>query len=287
MAIANQKLKDYILLVKLRLTLMVVFSAAAGFALASTNGIIWADFWLLCLGGFLVTAASNALNQVIEKDFDILMPRTANRPIATGRMKVSEGVLAAGIMSVSGILILAMFNPMTALLGTISLLSYAFVYTPMKRVSPIAVLIGAFPGAFPPMIGWVAVTGTIGPEAFALFGLQFMWQFPHFWAIAWVAFEDYVKGGYYLLPSKGGRDKGSAMQCVIYCILLIPASLFLYLLGVTGIVSAIIVGLTGLVFLGLAINLYIKCTRKAALLLMFGSFFYLPIALISLIIDKI
>jgi len=282
----SQKISDLKVLTKFRLSMMVVFSAGIGFILGAGAGFVWADFLLLCLGGYCLTGASNALNQVIEKDFDKLMPRTENRPLATGRMSVSEGVLIAGVLSVSGLLILATFNTIVAFLGAISLLSYAFVYTPLKRVSPIAVIVGAFPGAFPPMIGWVAATGYIGMEALILFGIQFMWQFPHFWAIAWVAFEDYAKGGFNLLPSKK-RDKSSAMQCVIYSLILIPTSLLLYFMGVTGLVSAIIVGITGLLYLLASINLYMKCDRKAALQLMFSSFLYLPIVLIALCADKL
>ncbi|MEO1435796.1 MAG: heme o synthase, partial [Bacteroidota bacterium] len=236
------KLQDLKMLVKLRLNLLVVFSSGIGYALAAGPTLDFVNLFLICLGGFLVTGSANALNQVLERDYDKLMPRTATRPIASGRMEVSEAVLYAGLMGVVGIMILGLFNPLTAMIGSISLFIYAFVYTPMKRVSSIAVLIGAFPGALPPLIGYVAFTGFIGPEALALFGIQFMWQFPHFWAIAWVSHDDYIKGGYFLLPSKGGQDKNSAMQCLIYALLLIPVSLFPYFLGTTGIVSAVIVG---------------------------------------------
>jgi len=285
-SLISQKISDLKVLTKFRLSMMVVFSAGIGFIMGAGSGILWSEFFLLCLGGFLLTGASNALNQVIEKDFDKLMPRTENRPLATGRMSVSEGVLIAGVLSVSGLLILATFNPIVTLLGAISLLSYAFVYTPLKRVSPIAVIVGAFPGAFPPMIGWVAATGYLGVEALILFGIQFMWQFPHFWAIAWVSFEDYKKGGFNLLPSKK-RDKSSALQCVIYSLILIPTSLLLYFMGVTGLISAIIVGIAGLLYMLASIYLYIKCDRKAALRLMFASFFYLPIVLIAICAGKL
>ncbi|MEM7102649.1 MAG: heme o synthase [Bacteroidota bacterium] len=286
--IAGSKIRDYYQLVKFRLSLVVVFSAAMGYLLAAgTTGFSWLGLLMLSLGGFLLTGASNALNQVLEKDLDKLMSRTMNRPLATGRMEVSEAVMAAGLMSVAGIILLSMFNPLAAMLGAVSMLSYAFVYTPMKRVSHIAVLVGAFPGALPPLIGWVAATGTIGSEALALFGIQFMWQMPHFWSIAWLAFDDYAKAGYFLLPSTGGRDKQSAMQCVVYSLLLIPVSLFLYWLGFTGLISAIVVGITGAWFSWKAFELYKKMTRKAALGLMFSSFLYLPIVLIALVLDKV
>ncbi len=280
------KIQDYQTLTKFRLSMMVVFSAAMGYILAAPI-LMWAELLKLCFGGFLLSGAASAFNQILEREYDRLMDRTSNRPLAAGRMEVSEAVFAAGLMSLGGLAILATFNSLTALIGAISLLSYAFVYTPMKRTSSLAVLVGAFPGAFPPLIGWVAVTGTLSPEALALFGIQFMWQFPHFWAIAWVSFEDYAKAGFYLLPSKGGRDRNTAFQCLFYALLLIPVSLFLFVMGITGLISAVIVGLAGVIFAGLAFNLYIKLDRKSALMLMFGSFIYLPVALIALVIDKV
>ncbi len=284
----GQKIKDYGLLFKFRLSLTVVFSAAMGFLLAMGGTIDWAGLGLLCLGGFLLTGASNALNQVLEKDYDKLMARTADRPLATGRMSVSEAVLVAGLSSVTALVIFAIcFNPLTAFIGSLSLISYAFIYTPMKRVSPVAVFIGAFPGALPPMIGWIAVTGTMGVEAIALFAIQFIWQLPHFWAIGWVAYDDYLKGGYKLLPSDGGRDRNTALQCVAYAILLIPVSLLPYLLGLTGTVSAILLLIIGSLFAYTTINLYRKCDKKAALTVMFSSFVYLPLALLLMVIDKI
>ncbi len=287
-SLLGQKIKDYGLLFKFRLSLTVVFSAAMGFLLAMGGSIDWSGLGLLCLGGFLLTGASNALNQVLEKDYDKLMPRTANRPLPTGRMSVSEAVLAAGLSSVIALMIFAIyFNPLTAFIGSLSLISYAFIYTPMKRVSPIAVFIGAFPGALPPLIGWIAVTGTLGAEALILFGIQFIWQLPHFWAIGWVAYDDYLKGGYKLLPSEGGRDKNTAFQCVAYALLLIPVTLMPYIIGLTGWVSAILLVVIGLLFAGTTVNLYRKCDKKAALTVMFSSFLYLPLALLLLVLDKV
>ena len=273
------------MLVKARLTSMVVFSAGIGYVLGAGYNFSWVGLAVLCLGGFLITGASNALNQVLEKDYDSIMKRTANRPLATGRMSVSEAVMAAGFMSLIGITLLALFNPLTALIGTVSMIIYAFIYTPVKRVSPIAVLIGAIPGALPPMIGWVAATGNLGIEALALFGIQFLWQFPHFWAIAWVGNEDYTKAGYKLLPSKGGKDKQTALQCLIYTLFMLPMGVSLFWLGVTGWISAVIVTGAGLMFTYYAWKLYKECTDKAALHLMFSSFVYLPVTLIALMMD--
>ena len=203
-------------------------------------------------------------------------------------MSTSEAILAAGIMSLSGLALLALFNPMTVLLGGLSLISYAFIYTPMKRVSPIAVLIGAFPGAFPVMIGSVAVTGTITPLAMALFAIQFLWQFPHFWAIAWMADEDYKAAGFNLLPSVEGKlDSSVGWNSFMYTLFMIPASVAPFALGKTGMVSAIVLGIAAIVFAYFAFQLYKKCTREAARQLMFCSFFYLPIAQIALALDKV
>ncbi|MCH2021463.1 MAG: heme o synthase [Saprospiraceae bacterium] len=285
----KQKLNDYKLLVKFRLSLLVVFSAFITFLLGSTVVSIEA-LLILSLGGFLVTGAANALNQVIEKDFDKLMKRTSNRPVAAGRMEVSEAVLAAGLMSVLGLLLLASFNAETALLGAFSLLSYAFIYTPLKRVSPVAVWIGAIPGALPMAIGWVAAGGNlIGPEVIFLFSIQFLWQFPHFWAIAWVSYEDYSKAGFYLLPSKNidGRDRSTALQAVFYALCLVPLSFLTFYLDISGYIACFVMLIMGLIFLAYAINLYRDCTEKAARKLMFASFVYLPIVLIILVLDKI
>lgn len=279
------KLKDYHILVKFRLSFIVVFSAGIGYLFA---GGAQSSFFLFLAGGFLITAASNALNQIIESDTDKLMNRTANRPLATGRMNNTEAIIAAGLMAVSGIAILWIwFNTLSALLGALSLISYAFLYTPMKKVSPIAVFIGAFPGAMPPLIGCAAASGGIDDMAILLFCVQFIWQFPHFWSIAWVSNDDYTKGGFRLLPSEKGISKASALHIVIYTVLLLPVSLLLYWMGYTGIVSAVIVFITGLLFLFQTIKLYRSCSTKDARSLMFGSFLYLPIVLIALLVDKL
>lgn len=284
----KSKLSDYVALVKLRLSLLVVFSAVIAYIITA-GAFDLAAVCTLALGGFLITGAANALNQVLEKDTDKLMKRTANRPLPTGRMKISEAVLSAGLMSVTGLALLASFNPLTALLGSLSLLSYAFIYTPMKKVSPKAVLIGAFPGAFPVLIGSVAATGTLTPLALALFAIQFLWQFPHFWAIAWVAYEDYAKAGFFLLPNenKDGRDVNTGLQCLVYSLLMIPAGLIPFYLGVTGLVSALVATLMGAWFSYLAYRLMKECTDEAAKKLMFGSFIYLPVVFIALLLDVV
>jgi protoheme IX farnesyltransferase len=280
--------KDYAMLVKFRLSLLVVFSSSIGYLFAVTGRINWFLFTMICLGGFFTTAASNAINQIIEKDFDALMSRTQNRPLPTSRMNSVEALLIAGISAVLGIGILWFyFNQLAALFAAVALISYAFIYTPLKRISSIAVFIGAIPGALPPLIGYVAFTDRLDQIALILFGIQFLWQFPHFWAIAWVAFDDYLKAGYKLLPSSEGRTKFSALQNIVYILALIPVSLLPLYIGITGITSAVIILITGLLFLYQSIQLYNDCSIAAARRLMFGSFFYLPIVQLALLFDKI
>lgn len=284
----RQSISDYNKLFKTKLSLLVVFSAVVSFMIASEGTINVLGVLVLGLGGFLITAAANTLNQVLEREYDQQMIRTADRPLATGRMTVSKAVLIAGFLSLIGIILLAFFNPWTALLGTISLILYAFVYTPMKRVSPIAVMIGAVPGALPTAIGVVAFDGVISNLALALFAIQFFWQFPHFWAIAWVGDEDYKKAGFQLLPSKTGeKDENTGFQSFIYAILLIIVSWMPYYLEVTGILSAVVLTVIGVVYAFYSWKLYKDCTREAALRLMFCSFIYLPVALIALLVDVI
>ena len=284
----RQKLADYGMLFKFRLNMLVVFSAAMAYLIAVGGAMEWTTFTLLCSGGFLVTGASNTLNQVLERETDQLMKRTAGRPLATGRMTVSEAVMIAGFTSLIGITLLSAINPWTALLGTVSFILYAFVYTPMKRVSPIAVFIGAIPGALPTMIGCVAGEGTITALAIGLFAIQFMWQFPHFWAIAWVGHEDYTNAGFRLLPSKDGeKDSNTGFQSFIFSLMLIAVSWMPYFLGATGIISAVVLTIIGLAYAWYSWELYKKCTKEAALRLMFSSFIYLPIALVVLVLDKI
>ncbi len=284
----SQKVNDYKLLVKFRLSSLVIFSSVMAYFIAAQGSISWMAVGILALGGFLVTGAANALNQVLERDFDRLMKRTADRPLATQRMTVSEAVMAAGFMSMFGIVLLATFNAWTALLGTLALISYAFVYTPMKRISPMAVMVAAIPGALPMMIGCVAAEGEITALAWALFGIQLLWQFPHFWAIAWLGHEDYSNAGFNLLPTRSGEpDDLAGWQSFIYALLLIPVSLMPYALGMTGLISAVLVLGLGLAYAGYGWNMYRKCTREAARKLMFSSFFYLPLVLIILLADKL
>jgi protoheme IX farnesyltransferase len=235
----------------------------------------------------MVTGAANALNEVLERDYDRLMPRTANRPVAAGRMSVSKAVLLAGLMAIAGFTALAFFNPLAVFLGTLSLMSYAFVYTPLKRSTPLSVVVGAVPGALPLIIGCVVHEGAISPTAMMLFALQFLWQFPHFWAVAWLADDDYKKAGFYLLPSENGeKDMTTGFLSFIFCLLMAGNAVLGWALGYVGIgTTAVLIGLN-IYWAWLCWRLYKDCSREAARKQMFMSFLHLPVSLIVLLIDK-
>jgi protoheme IX farnesyltransferase len=243
---------------------------------------------MIALGGYLITGAANAINQIIEKDIDKLMERTANRPLPTQRMSVLEASLTAGITAISGILLITLyFNTTAGLLAALSLISYAFLYTPLKRISSIAVFVGAIPGALPPIIGYVAATTHLNQFALLLFLIQFIWQFPHFWAIAWMKYDDYNKAGIMLLPSKGGKNKNTALMCVIYVIALIIAGFLPFAFSQIGLIGTIILSITGIIFLIPAVKLYFTQEDKDAKQLMFASLIYLPVSLFVILFDKI
>jgi len=220
---AIERLRLYVELLKPRLSFLVAFSSIFGYVLGSTGTLNWTSLLMLGLGGFLISGASVTINQILEKDLDRLMTRTQDRPLPAQKIKMIEANWVAMITGLIGMILLVKFtNPLTVVLSMVSLLLYSFVYTPLKRVGPIAVFVGAIPGAFPPLLGWVAATGTIGYEALVLFGIQFIWQFPHFWAIAWVSHEDYQKAGFKLLPAGGNKDFHTAIQIMIYTLFLLP-----------------------------------------------------------------
>ena len=288
LSLALQKAQDYKMLVKFRLTMTVVFSSVMAFLIALSGPVNWLAIFILATGGFLVTGAANALNQVLEKDFDKLMKRTADRPLAAGRMSISEAVMAAGFMSLFGITLLALFNPWAAFFGTLALVTYAFLYTPMKRLSPSAVAVGAVPGALPTLIGCVAAQGELTFLGLSLFALQFLWQFPHFWSIGWLGFEDYANAGYKLMPTnrKGERDSRIGLQAFLYALFLVPVSIIPYMLGVSGWVSAVVVVILSLGYAYFGWSFYRVGSRKSALQLMFFSFAYIPVSLVALFADK-
>jgi len=282
------KARDYNQLVKFRLTFLVVFSSVVTYLTASAGAINWFEVAMLSLGGFLVTGASNGINQVIEKDFDKLMVRTANRPVATNRMSVTEASLVSLMMGLLGVMIIRTYlNPLSGWLALGALLSYAFVYTPLKRISPVSVFVGAFPGAIPTLLGWVAYTGAIDMPALILFGVQFFWQFPHFWSIAWILDDDYKRAGFKMLPSTPGRDKGTALQTLTFSLVLIPIGMLPYQYGVAGVSSAIIGALGGLMLSYYSYKLFRSCEIADAKKLMFASFVYLPMVQLAYLFDKI
>jgi protoheme IX farnesyltransferase len=284
----STRIQDYVQLTKFRLSSLVVFSAAMGYIIAMGRDFSWFSLLVLSVGGFLVTGASNAFNQVIEKDLDKLMVRTMNRPIPTGRMTPTEGLIAGFSMAISGVAVLWIgLNPLCGILSLLSLLLYALVYTPSKRITPFSVLIGAIPGAFPPLLGWVAAKNEIGMEALVLYAIQFIWQFPHFWAIAWVLHDDYEKAGFKMLPSGKGRTKSSAFQTLVYTICLIPLGIFPVVLGFTGVFASVLMVITGIVFTSQALTLFNRCDLKSAQRLMFGSFIYLPVVQVIWMINKL
>ena len=284
----RSKLMDYNQLVKLRLSFLVVFSSVITYLTAAHGTINWSEVVMLSLGGFLVTGAANGINQVIEKDFDKLMLRTANRPVATGRMRVSEAIVACLTMGISGVLLIGFFlNPLCGWISFAALMSYAFVYTPLKRVSPVSVFVGAFPGALPAMLGWVAFTGKMDMAALLLFGVQFFWQFPHFWSIAWILDEDYKRAGFKMLPSSPGRDKATALQTLAFSLVLIPVGMLPAQYGICGSTSGWIAASGGLMLSYLSYKLVKSCENKDAKRLMFASFIYLPIVQLAYLFNKI
>ncbi len=264
-----------------------MLSSVFGFLLA-VDTVIWGELGCLVLGGFLVTGASNAVNQILEKDLDAKMARTAQRPLASGRIMETEALIVSVVSGLSGIFLLWYFlNPLSGILGALSLFVYTFLYTPLKQKTPFAVFVGAFPGAVPPMLGWVAASGNFGPGPGSLFAMQFMWQFPHFWAIAWVMHEDYEKAGFRLLPSRGGRDKSSAFQILLYSLFVTPAALLPIFFGVSGSFSAYIVIGAGILLLLPAWKLYFNGRMEDAKRVMYASFIYLPLVQVAYVIDKV
>ncbi len=279
---------DFKEITKMGLSLSVVFSSIAGYLLGAETVNVF-TLILLCFGGYFMVGASNAYNQIIERDLDILMDRTKNRPIPAGRMSVNTAFAIAVGFTILGVVCLYFINPRTAMYAAISIFLYACVYTPLKTKTPLAVFVGAIPGAIPFMLGWVAARNDFGIEPGTLFAIQFFWQFPHFWAIGWFLFEDYQKGGFFMLPT-GKRDKGTAVQIILYTIWTIIASL-IPIFGFTGdlklsIVAAIIVLALGLVVLYYAIQLFKTRTSQAAKQLMLASVLYITLLQIVYVADK-
>ena len=270
------------------LSLSVVFSAVAGYLLGAET-VDFKVLTLLAFGGYFMVGASNAYNQIIERDLDALMDRTKNRPIPSGRMSVNTAFVIAVLFTILGVASLYVINPKTAMYGAISIFLYTSAYTPLKTKTPLAVFVGAIPGAIPFMLGWVAARNDFGIEPGTLFAIQFFWQFPHFWAIGWFLFDDYKKGGFFMLPT-GKRDKATAVQTIMYTIWTVLVSV-IPVLGITGdlklsIVGALIVFALGLVMIYYAFMLFKKMTSKAAKQLMLASVSYITLLQIIYVVDK-
>lgn len=281
------KIEDYSQLIKFRLSFLVVFSSLIAYLYAGGLVIsIWKGLFLI-LGGFLVTGSANTINQLMERDLDKLMDRTKARPLPSERMSLREAILATSIMGILGLSVLYLINPLTSVMGALALILYSFVYTPMKQITPFSVFMGAIPGALSPVLGYTAATGLLSFEPSVFFLIQFVWQFPHFWAIAWVVDEDYSKAGFHLLPSESGPHRNSAIWIFITSLILIPTSLLPYFTHMGGVIYGFVAIIAGFLFLSQSLNLLITCTVKSARNLMFGSFFYLPLVQIALLIDKL
>ncbi len=274
-------------LLKLRLTSLVVFSAVVSYLMAAQTPD-WTIALLLTLGGLMVTGSSNAFNQIIEKDLDKLMARTENRPMPNDRLTHFEALFFSGLIGFAGIFILWYFvNPLSGILGLTALVSYVAIYTPLKRVTPFAVFVGAFPGAIPPMLGWVAASGDMSIQALIVFAIQFIWQFPHFWALAWMLDDDYKKAGFQMLPASDGRSKTSALQIMVYTASIIPFGLLPFFFHMAGPVSAVITTACGIYFMAKAIRLHKTLEISDARKLLYASFIYLPVVQLALLFDKL
>jgi len=279
---------DFKEITKARLAISVVFSSLAGYFLGAYE-IQWFQVLLLAFGGYCMVGASNAYNQVIEKDLDALMKRTKNRPIPAGRMTVNTAMIVAIVLTLLGVLSLYLLNPKTAMFGAISIFLYTSVYTPLKTITPLAVFVGAIPGAIPFMLGWVAATDDFGIEPGTLFMIQFFWQFPHFWALGWMLDDDYTAGGFKMLPT-GKKDAATVLQIIMYTIWMMAVSI-IPVFGITGrlqlsIVAAVLIFLMGAVMLGFAFQLYRKRDNVSARKLMLASVSYITLMQIVYVIDK-
>ena len=282
-----ENIKLFFEITKFRLSLLVALSSVFGFFISSSNVDIY-EVFILLVGGYLISSSSVINNQILEKDLDKMMNRTNKRPIPTGRISVYKSVIMSIFSMVIGLFLITFYlNIYAALLSFISLILYSFVYTPMKKFGPIAVFIGAIPGALPPLIGWVASTGQITLEAIIIFSIQFIWQFPHFWAIAWMYDDDYKKVGFKLLPNNGEKNLKTAVNIMIYTLFLIPLGLLPTIFGITGIISGTVAVFLAIIFLAQTFKLINDYSRESAVKVMFSSFIYLPIVQISYVLDKI
>jgi len=287
--ISPSLIKDFAEVTKMRLSISVVISSIAGYLLGADT-ISFTVLVLLAIGGYCMVGASNVFNQVIEKDIDGLMHRTKNRPVASGRLSVRTATILGALLTLIGLSILYSINPKTAMFGAISIFLYVSLYTPLKTRTPLSVFVGAFPGAIPFMLGWVAATNNFGIEAGTLFMIQFFWQFPHFWAIGWFLYDDYARANIYMLPN-GKRDKATALQMLLYTLWTVLCSL-IPVSGYTGdlkltVVGGVLVGLAGLWNLYYAFKMYKTRTEAMARKLMLISVSYITLIQLIYVLDKL
>ena len=280
-------IKLFFELIKFRLSFLVTFSSVVGFLLSS-NYINYFSLFILIISGFFITGSSIINNQIIEKDSDKLMNRTKNRPLPTNKISSRNALFISLALCITGLILMVLFlNKLTALLSFFSLIIYTFLYTPLKKVGPIAVFVGAIPGALPPLIGWAASTNDISLEALIIFSIQFIWQFPHFWAIAWVSDDDYKRAGFKLLPNNGKKNFSTAVNIMTYTMFLIPLGLLPTIFGITGLISGVVAVVCAILFLIQTLRLIKDYSKTSALRIMFGSFIYLPVVQLTYIFDKI
>jgi heme o synthase len=280
--------RDYVALTKLRLSLLVGFSAALGYMMAALKPYSIGAILLFTLSGLLITGAANAVNQVLEVEFDRLMMRTGSRPLPSGRIGKQPAMIFVALLLFAGLFVQTLwFNPLTAGISFVSFLLYGFVYTPLKRVGSIAVYVGAIPGGLPPLIGWVAAAGTLSPEAWWLFAVQLVWQFTHFWAVAWLLDNDYQKAGFKLLPLKRPAHSATAVVILAFTVWLIPLGWYAHAWGFIGFTAAWIGLISGTLLVLLNVWLVLRPTNEVAKRLMFAAFAYLPIVQIAFVIDRL
>lgn len=281
-------IKGYWTILKPRLSFLVVISTVLSFLYASDGTHTINHLLLLGFFGFLITGAANAFNQIIEVELDAKMDRTKARPLPTHIVSLREASVYAFFLVGVGLTgIFYMFNGLAAFLSLISFLLYVLVYTPLKQITPLSVLVGAFPGAIPILVGCVAASGNFLPEYLILFGIQFFWQFPHFWAIAWVLDDDYQKAGFYMLPFGRGKDTTAAYYIFIYTVAMVLVSMFPSFLHLVGPWYSAIASISGLFFLFLTLVHMKQLNNQSARRVMFYSFIYLPVVQLLLAFDKI
>lgn len=285
---AIAKVRDYAQLLKPNLSFLVVFSSVIGYLLSPQGGFYLPDLLALFAAGILVTGSANTINQILERRSDALMKRTKTRPLPDGRMQPAEAWAVAFVSGIAGLLVITLqFNALAGVLSFISLLLYAFAYTPLKKVHPIAVAVGAIPGALPPLIGWVAATGSIGWGGVALFLIQFFWQFPHFWAIGFLGYDEYEKAGIRLLPSKAGKTRFTGLQCIVYSLALFPLAIVPRMLNIIGNWGMFIGMLAAVYMVNASVLFYLRNDIPSAKKTMFASLIYLPLVLLAFLFDKI